>query len=540
MAVAFVCIFAAACSKSTAEQMQMMEKVGISASPEVLEAVGKTIPVQVTVTYPADYFNSQSYLVVTPVLVYEGGQQTGNSYIYQGEKVKDNYKVVPVKGGSVSENMTFDYVKGMERSYLELRCVVIYKDKRMEVPSIKVADGLVTTAMLADTKGSYSYKADDYQEIIKQSTEGQILYSVNSADIRNSELKSQSIQDMQWALDELKLNSRVTVTGTEIIAYASPEGGEELNDKLSGKRAESAQKAWKNIGAGVKATTEVKSVGQDWNGFQEAVAKSNIQDKELILRVLSMYSDPAVRESEIRNMSQIYTEIKSEVFPELRRARFITNSEFKNYSEEELLQLAEKRLFMLDEEGVLRVAAITDDENQRGIMYRYAAEKYGSERALYNLALTYLDASKPGVADSYISRIKNEDPEVLNAKGVIAMQRGNYDEALSYFQKSGNDEARYNMGALDILKGNYEQAASELAGSSNVNEALALIMKGDLGAAASVLNGKDDPTAEYLKAVIAARQGKVAEAKEAISKAGANEDLKERAVKDIEFVKVLN
>ena len=218
----------------------------------------------------------------------------------------------------------------MEQSHLELRGVAKYKGKSITLPTKKVADGVNTTYMLLDAAGLVPLKADGYEAILKQTAEGQILYKVNSADVRNSELKGRSIQNFQNALDEIKNNERKTLVGTEVVAYASPEGGEKLNRKLSDNRSKSADKAWTKVVKGKEVTDpEVRSIGQDWEGFQELVQNSDIRDKDLILRVLSMYSDPAVRESEIKNMSSIYTELKNDVLPELRRARFIANVEFK-------------------------------------------------------------------------------------------------------------------------------------------------------------------------------------------------------------------
>ena len=540
LAVAFVAFAAAACSNTTANKMlEMADNVKVTCNPPVLEVVGNQVPVAITVDYPKDYFHPEAMLVVTPVLIYEGGQLTGSSYIYQGEKIKANNKVVHYAGGTVSEKMTFDYYPGMEKSYLELRSVAIYGDKKVELPAVKIADGCITTCLLADTKGAYDYKADNYQEVIAQTAEGQILYDVNSADVKNSQLNSSSIRDFKAALAEIQESERVKVTGTQIISYASPEGGEQLNAKLSDKRAASAEKAWKSISKGTSlGSAETKSIGQDWEGFQEAVSKSNIQDKDLILRVLSMYSDPAVRESEIKNMSQIYTEIREDVFPELRRARFITNLEYQNYSEEELIKIAAKRINILDEEALLRVAAITDDLDRKSMYYRLAAEKYNSERGFYNLGMVSMDADKPAVTAAYIDKLgRDNDPDVLNTKGVIEMRKGNLDKAAEYFNQSGNASSKINLGTIDLMNGKYASAAAILDGTGSDNEALADILAGKYGAAAKAIKG-DDARSDYLRAIIAARQGDAAGVKSNLEKASAKDSFyKERAAKDIEFAR---
>lgn len=537
IALAVLVLAAASCSKSRAEQMAMADKVITKCNPEVLAVAGGKIPATITVTYPKDYFHPEALMVVTPVLVYEGGQQTGESVIYQGESIKDNNRVIYKTGGTEILKTEFQYVPGVENCHLELRSVAFYGEKRIDIPTRKVADGCNCTSLLADVQGIYQYKKDNYQYVLHQSAEGQILYDVNSAEVKKNQLRSQSIEELQYALAEIMDDDRITVTGNQVIAYASPEGGKDLNAKLSDKRASSAQKAWNSISKGMESgDVQIQSIGQDWEGFQEAVSNSNIEDKELILRVLSMYSDPAVRESEIRNMSEIYSEIKGKVFPALRRARFVTNYDFQNWSDEELEELSRKAVNALDEEGLLHVAANSQETARKRELYTLAADKFGSQRAIYNLGMMYLDAGIPTLAEDWLGRVENPDGDVVNAKGVVAMQRGKYDEAAEFFKNSGTEDAKANIGILDILSGNYSKAASELAGSGNVNEALADILAGNLDKAGKVLGKLSGAKADYLRAIIAARKGEVSSAKAFLKDAcAADASLKERAAKDIEF-----
>ena len=352
LAAAVIGLAAAACA-SPEKMAKMAENVTVTCTPPVLEAVAGKIEANVSVTYPKDYFNPKAILEVTPVIVYDGGEAKLPSLYYQGEKVKDNHKVVSSDGQTVNETLTFDYEEGMESCYLELRAIARAKKKFVTLPTRQVAIGCNTTYMLVEEEGETPLKDDGYQEVIAITSEGQILYLVNSSEVRSGQLRSQSIKDFQAALDQIAADERTHLVGTEIVAYASPEGAEDLNNNLSEKRSQSANKVWNQVVNGHEATApEVKSVGEDWEGFQKLVAESNIQDKDLILRVLSMYSDPAVRESEIRNMSEIFTELKGEVLPELRRARLIVNSEYQNYSNAELLELAEKDVAALDEYNV--------------------------------------------------------------------------------------------------------------------------------------------------------------------------------------------
>ena len=533
-------VVAAACGKSRAEQMKLAEKVQIDCTPEVLALVGDKIPVSLTVTYPDGYFHPKATLQVTPVLVYSSGEeQKGPTFTYQGEKVLDNYKVVPKAGGTVREQFAFDYEEGVEQAHLELRGVAGYNGKEIAIPAVKVADGTIVTQLLASTHGTYSYKKDDYQAVIHEQTEGQVMYDYNSSTIKGSELRSQSIKELQAALAQIEADPRYTVTGTSVVAYASPEGGQEYNAKLSDNRAASAQKAWGQVTSDKNApdNLEVRSIGQDWEGFREAVQKSDIEDKELILRVLSMYSDPAVRESEIKNMSKVYTEINKSVFPELRRARFITEMDYQNFSDEELVEMSRQAVDVLDEEGLLRVASITEDNARKEELYKKAVDKFGSDRARFNLAAMALDDQRPDAAAKYLNAIKTQDADVQNARGVVELQRGDRKAAADWFRKAGTPEAKANLGLLQLLDGNYDAAAKQLEGSDGLNGAIASLLAGRLDEADARVTchcGR----AEYVRAIIAARKGDAAGVRTHLANVEAKDKrLYEQSRTDVEFAK---
>ena len=528
---------AVACS-SPEKMADMAENVTVKCDPAVLEVVAGEIDATVSVTYPADYFHPKAILEVTPVLVYEGGEAAMEPFMYKGEKVLDNYKSISSEGQTVTEKVHFTYVPGMEKGYLELRGVVMHKKKSVNLPVKKVADGTNTTYMLVNKEGKLDYIPDSYQEIIKQTAEGQILYTINSSTVRNSQLKSESIKSFQEALDEINANERKEIVSTDIIAYASPDGGEELNAKLSDKRSTSAEKAYGKVTKGheVEAPVNVKSIGQDWEGFQELVAQSDIADKDLIIRVLSMYSDPAVREKEIKNMSAVYQTLAKEILPELRRARFIANVEFTNYSNEELLQLIEENIDVLDEEALLRAASVAKENSAKADIYKKAINKYGSDRAQYNLAVVYLKENKLDAAKSALAEVKDQNAYWQNAMGVVALREGNAAEAAKYFNAAGTQTAKENLAVLDILNGNYAAAAEKLADAQGCchNKTLAYLLTGQLDKAAASAKCAS-PSVSYLKAIIAARQGNAEEVKANLEAAGKVEALAERAAKDIEF-----
>ena len=524
---------AVACS-SPEKMAEMAENVTVKCEPAVLEVVGGEIDATVSVTYPEDYFHAKAILEVTPVIVYEGGEAKMEPFMFQGEKVKDNYEVVPTAGTTVTKKVHFNYAPGMAKCYLELRGVVKYKDKNTDVPSKKVADGANTTYMLVCKKGALDLKADNYQEIIKQTAEGQILYTINSSAVRNNQYKSQSIKDFQAALDEIKANERKTLVGTDVVAYASPDGKEDQNAKLSDNRSKSAKKAFAKVTKKhpADAPVNVTSVGEDWEGFQELVAASDLEDKDLIIRVLSMYSDPAVREKEIKNMSAVYSTLAKEVLPELRRARFIANVEYKNYTSEELLKLIEENIDVLDETALLRAATLVKETAQKVALYKKAIEKYNSANGQYNLAVTYLKADKLAEAKAELAKCAH-DADWNNAMGVVALREGNTAEAAKYFNAAANKAAKANLAVVDVLNGDYKAAAAKLGDCKCYNAALVALLNGNNAPAAALKC--DCPQAAYLRAVAAARQGDAAGVKKNLEAAKKCDKLAARAEKDVEF-----
>ncbi len=533
--LSFVVLGAALAACGSAEKMaEQAENVIVKCEPAVLEVVGGKIDADVTVTYPEDYFHPKATLEVTPVIVYEGGEVAMEPFMFQGEKVEDNYEVVPADGSTITKHVHFEYVPGMEKCHLELRGVASHKAQTATLPTKKVADGANTTYMLVCQKGKLDLKADGYQEIIKQTAEGQILYNINSSDVRNSQLKSQSIKDFQAALDEIKANERKTMVGTDIVAYASPDGKEDLNAKLSDKRSSTAEKAFGKVTKKheVAGPVNVSSVAEDWEGFQELVAASDIEDKGFIIRVLSMYSDPAIREKEIKNMSSVFKTLAKDVLPELRRARFIANVEYMNYTNDELLKLIEENIDVLDETALLRAATLVKDNEQKAEIYKKAADKFDSKTAQYNLAVTYIKMDKLVKAKNALDKC-DQDADWNNAMGVISLRNEEYAQANRYFAAAGTETAKENMAVIDVLNGNYKEAAAKLAGKEGYNAALVALLNGNNAPAAALTC--DCANVAYLRAVAAARQGDAAKVKENLDKAAKCDKLAARAAKDIEF-----
>ncbi len=526
----------AGCSTPQALMKKNADAISVSSDPQVLVVKNEKIDAIVTMSFPENYFDDMTMMVITPVLVYGDGQlRTGKPFIYQGEKIMANYKVVPKKGIFHHENISFDFLPGMEQCRLELRCTLVHGEKKTTLAPIKVADGCNATYRLVQVSGEYTYKPDGYERVTNHSTETSILFDVNSSTVKNNTHNRNAVSVYKSYLSDIKADDRYEITGTEIVAYASPEGGEKYNAELSDKRASSAVGAWENMSGGATADTmSVRSIGQDWEGFKQALEDSDIEEKDLILRVLSMYSDPAVRESEMKNLSFIYDELKTEVFPSLRRATFVVNAQHTGYSDAELLELAEKHLSMLSEPEVLHLASIVDDMGLKKFYYRYASQRYLSQTGYFNLAMIALDENKNDVALTYLDQV-DEDADVLNARGVVELRKGNYEQARKYFLRAENADAKKNLGTLLILSGQYADAAKTLEGSGSGNEVLAYILNDQIDDAVKNANC-DSPRDAYIAAIAYARKGDAERVKSALAQASVDPVYAEKCEKDVEFV----
>ena len=544
--IACMALMLAACANPS-KMAKHAEMVNTECTPEVLEAVNGKIAAQYSVEFPAKYFVSEAILDITPVMVYAGGEVAGPVFTLQGDKVMDNNNVISYKnGGKASRAVVFDYKPGMEKAVLELRATVYNskKTKKYEFPiNYKVADGTNCTYMLVKLEGTPSMEADNYQKIIRETKESQILYTINQSNVRNNQLKSEQMKEFQEFLSAADKDERRTIVSNDIIAYASPDGAENLNSKLSHNRAKSAEKAFVKViskKAKVKdIPLNISEISEDWEGFQELVSASDIQDKELILRVLSMYSDPVVREREIKNMSAVFQTLAKEVLPALRRSRLIANVDYKNWTDEELTQLINDNINELDEEALLYGATLFDKASAKAEIYKAAAKNYNSSRAYNNLAAMSLKEGKTADAKAYLAKMNNKTASYYNNMAVVAMQEGNFDAAAENLAKAGDlKQAKENMGALLILKGDYNGAVAALNGANSFNEALANVLTNNLSKASSILANAKCPCKSYLKAIIAARQGNNSQAKELLEVAKKDEKLAKRAATDIEFAKL--
>jgi len=535
-------LFMVACS-SPEKMKKLANQVETSCDPQVLEVRANAIEARYTVTFPNKFFHPKGILELTPVLVYQGGEVAGPVKLLQGEKVSGNNTVIPTVGGKVTQPVKFDFKPGMEVCRLELRARVMYKDKVWPFDEArKLADGANATYKLVNTNGTPSFLSDKYQKTIIKTQEAQINYIINSEVVRPAELKKEDVKALQDFLAAADKDERSTVKAMNIISAASPEGPITINEPLAKKRGKTAETAYNNMVKKLaeKATVNLTNISEDWDGFQALVAASDLKDKDLILRVLSMYSDPIVREREIKNMSNVYTILKDKVLPELRRSRMIAENEWQNYTDQELKDMVSANTVEgLDVEGLLYAATLFNDNATKISLYTKAAEKYNDYRAYNNLACAQLLNNNASAAKAALAKASNQnDVAVKNNLGVVALREGRIEDAVKLFNEANNAEAKTNLGIISILNGNYSDALNRHNGTGSYNEALSNVLSGNLDKASFILSGKDDAQSEYLKAIIAARKGDCTQVAACLARAYAKDaSLKQKAAGDIEFAK---
>lgn len=524
-------------------------------TPSPMEENGGMVSVTINGRFPEKYMKKKAVVKVTPEIRYTGGKATGQSATFQGEKVQGNDQEISYKlGGNYTMKNIFVYDDPMQQSELYLTFDARLGNKVVEVPAVKVADGVIATSTLLSrtVKGANTQIAPDvYQYAIKQTKQAQIKYLVNQANIRNSELKSTSVQDFVKTLRDIKADQKgYMLENVEVSAYASPEGSLKFNTALAQKREASSKNY---VGSQLKdaqldAEVDTKYTAEDWEGFQELVSASNIQDKDVILRVLSMYQDPEEREQQIRNLSAGFQELADEILPELRRARLTINYNLIGRSDDEIQSQYKADASQLSVEELLYAATLTEDKAEQKQIYTKTTELYPNDyRAYNNLATLAYQAGDFDAAKNYLAQAsaKNADAAETNVNSaLVALAQGDREQARTSLMKATTAE-NYNevLGNLQIAQGNYSGAAQCLKGVKSNSAALAQILDKDYVSASSTLASiaQPDATTSYLKAVLAARTGADAKVlsnlKEAIAQ---DSSLKARAAKDLEFVALFN
>lgn len=524
-------------------------------TPSPMEAVGGKVPVVINGRFPEKYMKKKAVVTVLPVLRYGSDFADGQSATYQGEKVQGNDTEISYKlGGNYTMRNSFDYVPAMQQSELYLTFKAKVGKKDVKIPDVKVADGvLATSALISSTAASTTPQiaADKYQYAIKQTKQAQIKYLINQANIRNSEIKSTSVKDFVKTLRDIKADQKgYMLDNIEVSAYASPDGGMKVNTALAQKR-ENTSKGYVNKqlkSAKLDADVDSKYTAEDWEGFQELVSQSNIQDKDVILRVLSMYQDPEEREKQIRNLSAGFKELADEILPELRRARMTINYNIIGRSDDEIQAQYKDDATKLSVEELLYGATLTENASEQKDIYTTATKQYPNDyRAYNNLAVLAYQQGDLATAKSYLDKaeaIDGKSAEVNANKALVALAEGKNAEAKDYLMKA-TASPNYNevLGNLQVAAGNYVQAAQCLKGVNSNSAALAQLLNKDYAEASKTLGkvARPDATTSYLKAIVAARSGQdssvLSNLKDAFAK---DSSLKQRAAKDLEFATLFN
>ncbi|MCR4766243.1 MAG: tetratricopeptide repeat protein [Bacteroidaceae bacterium] len=517
-------------------------------TPQVLEAVGGKVPATINGKFPEKYFNKKAIVKVTPVLRWQGGEAKGQSATFQGEKVEDNNQTINYKmGGNYTLRTSFDYRPEMAKSELFLDFEVRIGNKVMTIPSVKVADGVVATAELVGQtleNAHVSLGADAFQRIIKDKREEQIMFLIQQANIRSNQMGAANSFTNEVKQVEGADNQRIS--NIEISSYASPDGGVNLNKGLAEKRQDNtATLIEKNLKKShIDADIDTRYTAQDWEGFQELVSKSNIQDKDLILRVLSMYSDPEEREREIKNISTVYKTLADDILPQLRRSRLTLNYEIIGKSDEEISKLARNNARELNNEELLYAATLTNDANEKKAIYSQAANLFPNDyRAFNNLGKLAYEAGNLNEAENLFKQAasKQDAPEVNNNLALVALAKGDKATAEQYLGKaSGAKELNETMGNLYIAQGQYDRAVNAFGDAKTNSAALAQLLAKDYNKARTTLDTVDNADAytDYLKAIVGARTNNLqmvtTHLRNAVNK---QPSLKQKAATDLEFSK---
>ena len=542
--MAMVVALFSSCSKKMGE----LSADYFTVTPQVLEAVGGKVPATINGKFPEKYFNKKAVVEVTPVLKWNGGEAKGQPATFQGEKVEGNDQTISYKmGGSYTMKTSFDYVPEMAKSELYLEFKATIGKKVVTIPAVKIADGVISTSELVNNTLGNANPAlgeDAFQRIIKEKHDANIMFLIQQANIRSSELKTAKEFNKEVANVNEAANKKIS--NIEVSAYASPDGGVSLNTTLAENREGNTTKMLsKDLKkAKIDAPIDAKYTAQDWEGFQELVSKSNIQDKELILRVIAMYQDPAQRESEIKNISAVYKELANTILPQLRRSRLTLNYEIIGKSDEEIAKLASSNPSELNVEELLYAATLTSDPAKQEAIYAQATKQFPNDyRGYNNLGKLAYQAGNIDKAESYFKKAAsvNATPEVNMNLGLISLMKGDKAAAEAYFGKAaGTKELGESMGNLYIAQGQYERAVNSFGDSKTNSAALAQILAKDYNKAKNTLANVTRPDAytDYLMAVLGARTNNSSMVTSSLKSAVAKDSsLAKKAATDLEFAK---
>ena len=542
--LAFIGILSTSCSSS----LKPLTPSHFNVTPSPLETVGTEVPATVNGVFPEKWFNSNATVVVTPVLKYAGKEAYGIPYTYQGDKVAGNGIVINKnRGGNVAMNFKFNYEPEMRESELYLRFNAKIKGKTVKLPEVKVADGVVATSALASALTSDPSDAQDaFQRIIQQKQDANILFLIQQADLRSSELNKSELAAWKRQVKEAYEDPRQNVD-IEISAYASPDGGLSLNEKLAAEREKRTSTYLDSEMKKQEVNAEINAryTAEDWEGFRQLVEASNLQDKDLVLRVLSMYPDPETREKEIKNISFVFQELAETILPQLRRSRLTANIEIIGKSDDEIMSFWNSNPKELNIEELMYGATLTDDKTEKEKIYQYITANYPQDyRAWNNIGTSFYregDLNKAMQAYNRALQVKAQAPEANVNLALLALNENDTQKAEELLgTASGAKNLEQAMGLLYLKNGQYEQAVTAYEDTKSNNAALAQLLTNNYNRASETLKAIENPdeTTAYLLAVIAARTNNFADVASNLRVAiERNSAMKMQAATDLEFAK---
>ena len=522
-------------------------------TPNPLETQAGTVPATINGHFPEKYMKKKAVVTVIPELRYSNGQVVqGNTATFQGENVAGNDQTISYKGGgNYTMKTNFAYMDD-NKAEMFLTFNARLGSKQVAIPEVKVADGIIATSELykrAITTASAALAPDAYQRITKKRQEANIKFLIQQATIRKSELKNNSVQEFVKMLKKINDDQEgLNLDNVEVSAYASPDGGFSLNDKLANERQKVSEnyvnQELKKIR--MNAPVDAKYTAQDWEGFQELVKASDIQDKDIILRVLSMYKDPQEREQQIKNISAAFRELADGILPQLRRSRLIINYETIGRSDEQILDQIKADATKLSIEEILYGAALKDNPAEAEAIYQLATKIYPNDaRAYNNIATIEYAKGNYDAAKEYIQkaqRVNASLPEAAANLGMLALKDGDIKTAEQYIASAtGANGLAEIWGNLSLAKGNYAQAEQDFKDVYSNRAALAQILNKNYASAAVTLKYVKNPdaTTDYLKAILYNRMGNTSDAAQAL-KAAIDKDAKwgTYAADDLELTKL--
>lgn len=537
---------------SCSSKMKEMRPEFFTVTPEILEVIGSEVPVTIDGKFPAKFFNKKTVLTITPVLKYKNSEAIAESSTFQGENVRGNDKTISYdNGGNFKMKMVFDYVPEMEEAELYLRFSVNKGNKTRTLPEVKVADGCIATSQLYQqtiTTANIAWCEDAFQRVIKQAKEANILFLIQQTNLRMSELKSNEIKDFKNALADIATDyENKVLDDVQISSYASPDGDFDLNDNLATGRGDNAAKFVNKELRRAKLNGYVDNnyTAEDWEGFKELVSKSELPDKELILRVLSMYNDPEEREAQIKNISSVYKELADDILPKLRRARITLNYQLIGRSDTQIKEQYKADPKELSIEEILYSSILTEDVEEKENIFNTAIRLFPADhRAYNNLGVLAYNRGDYNAAANFFAKAGNVDnaaAEVKVNQGYLELMKGDIAKAESDITTGANtkagDEA---LGNLYIAQGLYGRAVALFGDSKTNSAALAQLLNKDYNKARNTIENINypDATTHYIKAILGARTSNIAFVYDGLKEAiRLNPALAEKAANDLEFRK---